>query len=198
LGDFCRRSLATANFANLGLTSQVIQDDIFNSKLQKNAYDCVMSFGLLEHFEELAPIINSINSFLRPGGIHIHCIIPKKFSTETIMNLLMFPLRLMKNLLTLKLDRIIVRSFRDFPHYENSYSVSDYCSAFERAGNLVLRREAGGTIFPFYNLPFGLGNLIAKTFGRQLCNLTRIIDRSESPLLHKISVTFYIVTKKVA
>lgn len=190
--------LATANFKSWGLTSKVIQDDIFNSKLQKGTYDCVMSFGLLEHFEELDPVISSINSFLRPGGIHIHCIIPKKFSTETIMNLLMFPLRFMKNILTLKFDRIFVRSFRDFPHYENSYSVSDYCSAFERAGNLILRREAGGIIFPFYNLPFGLGNFIAKTFGRQLYKLTRIIDRTESPLLHKISVTFYIVARKSA
>ena len=190
--------LATANFESFGLTPTIIQDDIFNSRLQKDTYDCAMSFGLLEHFEELDPVISSISSFLRPGGIHIHCIIPKKFSTETIINLLMFPLRFMKNILTLKFDRIFVRSFRDFPHYENSYSVSEYCTAFERAGNMVLRREAGGTIFPFYNLPLGLGNLIARTFGRLLYRLTRTIDRSESHLLHKISVTFYIVARKTA
>lgn len=188
--------LAIANFESLGLVSRVLQDDIFNSNLQKNAYDCVMSFGLLEHFEELDPVISSINSFLRPGGIHIHCIIPKKFSTETIMNLLLFPFRFIKNVLTHHWKRIFIRSFRDFPHYENSYSVSDYCSAFERAGCLVLQREAGGTIFPFYNLPFGLGNLIARTFGRYLYKLTRMIDRSESSLLHKMSVTFYIVARK--
>lgn len=188
--------LAKANFDSAGVSGNVIQDDLFNSRLEKGVYDCVMSFGLLEHFEDLRSLVSAIDSFLRPGGIHIHCVIPKKFSTEMIMNALMFPLRFAKNVVLGRFDRIIVRSFRDFPHYENSFGAVEYCEAFEHSGDSILRCEASGVLFPLFNLPLGIGNAIVRTFGRPLYWLIKTINRSESRILHLFSPAFYIVARK--
>jgi SAM-dependent methyltransferase len=188
--------LALANFDSAGVHAHVLLDDLFNSKLEKKFYDCIMSFGLLEHFEDLTPLVTALNAFLSPGGLHIHVVIPKKFSTQTIMNGMLFPFRLFKNIVSCRFDRIIIRSFRDFPHYENSYSAQQYCKAFEEGGNKILRCEAGGILFPFYNLSFGVGHRLIKAFGKQIYSITKYLDRSESKVAHMFSPTFYIIAKR--
>ncbi len=188
--------LAQDNFAACNAKGTFLQDDLLNSKIPNESFDCVMSFGLLEHFEDIRPIINSITKLVKPGGIQIHCIIPKKFSTEMIMNIALFPLHFVRNILLGNFDRIVIRSFRDFPHYENSFNAAEYCNAFEREGNSILRCEAGGIIYPFLCLPFGIGKLLARTFSKSISKLIRKIDRTESPILHFIAPTFYIVCRK--
>ena len=188
--------LAIDNFAACNAKGTFLQDDLLNSKIPIESFDCVMSFGLLEHFEDLQPILNSITRLVKPGGIQIHCIIPNKLSTETIMNVFLFPLRIIKNIILGNFDKIITRSYRDFPHYENSFSAVHYCNAFESVGNKILRCEAGGILYPFLNLPFGIGDLLTRAFPQILAKLIRKFDRTESHLLHSISPTFYIVARK--
>ena len=188
--------LAKANFESIGVTGNVVQDDLFNSKLEKGVFDCVMSFGLLEHFEELEPLIRSIDSFLRPGGIHIHCVITKKLSTLTLMNIIYYPFRFAKNVARGNFNGIFSKSFRDFPHYENEYTYREYCAEFERNGNEILRCEAGGVIYPFITLPLGLGKFLVKHFGIILYKWTRRLDRKQNHVLHLLAPTFYIITRK--
>ena len=73
--------LAKANLDKEGIVATVVNDDLFNTNLEKSSFDCIMSFGLLEHFEDLDTLTKSLTGFLKPGGIHIHCVITKKFST---------------------------------------------------------------------------------------------------------------------
>lgn len=188
--------LASANFAASNAKGTFMQDDLLNSKIPAESFDCVMSFGLLEHFEDLQPILSSITKLVKPGGIQIHCIIPKKFSTQTIMNLALYPFRFAKNLLKGRFKRIFTASYRDFPHYENSYTAEEYCQSFVREGNTILRCEAGGILFPFFALPLGIGNVLVRTFPKGIIKLVRITDRTESKFMHKIALTFYIVCRK--
>ena len=189
--------LAEDNFSACNAHGTFVQDDLLSSKIPAESFDCVMSFGLLEHFEDLPSILASTTGLVKPGGIQIHCIIPKKFSTQTLMHLLFYPLIFVKNLLSGRFQRIFRVSYRDFPHYENSFSAEEYCQEFRRQGNTILRCEAGGILYPFLSsLPFGLGNAFVKTFPVGLAKLIRVTDRTENRVLHLLSPTFYIVCRK--
>lgn len=189
--------LARDNFAAENTSGQFVEDDLLNSKLAPNSFDCAMSFGLLEHFEDLRPILASITNMIKPGGIQIHCIIPKKFSAQVLVNLGLFPARFANNLRRGRLKGIVTTSYRDFPHYENSYSARQYCDEFKRAGNDILRCEAGGTLYPVLTLPL-VGPALVKAFDRHLYQLIRKLDRTEAKLAHIIAPTFYIVCRKRA
>jgi 2-polyprenyl-3-methyl-5-hydroxy-6-metoxy-1,4-benzoquinol methylase len=189
--------LAQANFEASGATGTFVKDDLLNSTLPSESFDCVMSFGLLEHFEELDPVINSITALVRPGGIQIHNIITKKFSTYTIMNALWFPLRLIRNLIIKKSYKDIIRkSFRDFPHFENTFSYKKYCESFEDAGNTIMKCSPQGVLFPFLALPLNAGDSIVRRFPKFLRTVFKLTNNTESKILHSISPTFYIVSKK--
>ncbi len=43
-------------------------------------------FGLLEHFEYIDTLVHKIYYCLKPGGLHIHSVVTKKFSTMTLRN----------------------------------------------------------------------------------------------------------------
>ena len=187
--------LAEDNFAANGARGTFLQDDLLNSSIPADSFDCVMSFGLLEHFEDLRPILAAITRLVRPGGIQIHCVITKKFSVLMLMNVLLYPLRFLNNLLRGRLRRIFVASYRDFPHYENTFPASGYRRAFSEAGNTVLRCEAGGFLFPILTLPV-IGERLVKSFHASLYRLIRKMDRTESGFGHFLAPTFYIVCRK--
>jgi 2-polyprenyl-3-methyl-5-hydroxy-6-metoxy-1,4-benzoquinol methylase len=187
--------LAEDNFASYNASGTFLQDDLLNSNIPAESFDCVMSFGLLEHFEDLRPIVESITRLIKPGGIQIHCIITKKFSILMLMNILLYPIKLIYNLLHLRLKRIFIVSYRDFPHYENSFTAKEYCQAFSLAGNSVLRCEAGGFLFPLLTFP-KIGNVLVKAFHKSLYKIIRKTDRTESKFWHIMAPTFYIVCRK--
>jgi len=188
--------LAKDNFAAAKVEGTFLQDDLLKTKIPDESFDCVMSFGLLEHFEDLQPLLANTTKLVKPGGIQIHCIIPKKFSTQTLMNIVLYPFKFIRNLLNGKYERIFEISFRDFPHYENKFTDREYCQAFEREDNTILACEAGGILFPFISLPLGIGNGLVRAFPNFLTRLVRLTDKTESRLLHLIAPTFYIVCRK--
>ncbi|MEW6719244.1 MAG: class I SAM-dependent methyltransferase [Thermodesulfobacteriota bacterium] len=187
--------LAEDNFNAYGARGTFLQDDLLDSKLPADSFDCVMSFGLLEHFEELRPVVASITRLTKPGGIQIHCVITKKFSLLTLMNVLLYPLRFANNLAHGRLKRIFIASYRDFPHFENTFTAEEYCREFERGGNTVLRCEAGGFLFPVLTLPI-VGSLLTKAFHETLYRTIRRTDRTESKIGHILAPTFYVVCRK--
>jgi 2-polyprenyl-3-methyl-5-hydroxy-6-metoxy-1,4-benzoquinol methylase len=189
--------LAKDNFSSRNAHGTFVLDDLLNSSLPEGSFDCVMSFGLLEHFRDINVPIKAITKLLRPGGIHIHNIIPKKFSSETMMRALYFPLLFLKNAFRNRSFRgIVEKSFRDFPHYENSFSAREYAETFTKEGCEVLRCEAEGLFYPLVNLPRGLGNIICRKYPKIVVKLFRATDRSQSRLMHLVSPTFYIVSRK--
>lgn len=189
--------LAASNYAAMDVSGKIIQDNLLNSKLPGESFDCVMSFGLLEHFEDLQPVIKNITRLVRPGGIQIHNIITKKYSTQSIMDAVWFPLKLVRNIF-IKRDYydVIRRSYRDFPHYENSFSATEYCNHFTQEGNSILRCSPSGVLYPFVALPLGIGNYIANKFSNSLYPIIKQTNSTESKMLHLVSPAFYIVARK--
>jgi SAM-dependent methyltransferase len=188
--------LAQANLDSAKVSATVVLDDLFNTKLEKGSFDCIMSFGLLEHFEDLDKLTKSLTEFLKPGGIHLHCVITKKFSTIMLQDIYMYPFRFLKRLVTGRFDGIFSKSYRDFPHYENSYSYTEYCQSFERSGNTVISCQAAGILVPFVNLPRPLGSLFVRAFGKTIYRVIRRMDRKTGHLYHVLAPTFYLVARK--
>lgn len=188
--------LAQANLDSAQVSGTVLLDDLFNTKLEKSSFDCIMSFGLLEHFDDLDKLTKNLTEFLKPGGIHIHCVITKKFSTIMLQDIYMYPFRFLKRLVTGRFEGIFVKSYRDFPHYENSYSYKEYWQAFERSGNAVISCQAGGILAPFVNLPRPLGGLLVRIFGKAIYVAIRKLDRQTGHIYHLLAPTFYIVARK--
>lgn len=188
--------LAKANFDKYKMTATFVQDDLLNSNLAPGSFDCVMSFGLLEHFEDINVLCKSITRLVKPGGIQIHCVVGKKFSTQVVMNYLLYIPRFLEKLIYGKFDGIFSKSFRDFPHYESTYIESDYRKAFEAMGSEILKCEAGGVLFPFVCLPVGIGDFIVRHFSGSLYSLLTATERSESKIMHFLAPTFYIVCRK--
>lgn len=192
--------LARANFEAFNAKGIFLLDDLMDSKISDNSFDCVISFGLLEHFSDLRPVIDNLTRIIKPGGIHIHLVIPKKFSTQTIINIIMFPIKLINNLIVKRqpLRGILKRSYRNFPHYENTFLWHEYCKAFEERGNEVLKCEPGGLLLPFvYWTSFiGLGYPVVKLFRNQIIKINERVRNSTSPLVYGLSQTFTVISRK--
>lgn len=70
----CKRLSEKAE--RLGLDIEVIQGDLFEPPAQcVEAYDVILSFGVVEHFDELDKVMRGIGRFLKPDG-RIYTIIP--------------------------------------------------------------------------------------------------------------------------
>ena len=189
--------LARANFDLFKAQGSFLIDDLMNSKVAEAAYDCVMSFGLLEHFEELEPLVANLSRLIKPGGLHIHLVITKKFSTESIRRVIWFPYQLLH--FTIKereFKNIIKKSYRDFPHYENSYPAREYVKAFATGGNEVLRCEPRSVLLPLIYMPLKPGNILVKYFPQTMKSLFKRLDRTQSRLLHILAPAFCIVCRK--
>lgn len=192
--------LAKANFNAHGAKGKFLSDDLLDSAIPDNSYDCVMSFGLLEHFEKLEPIIERVTRIVKPGGIHIHVIIPKKFSTRVIYSTFMFPFKLALNLFVRRqrLKGILKRSYRNFPHFESTFTRHDYARVFEKSGNKVLKCEPGGLIIPFLDplTQIGLGHPLVKLFSNQIISINEWVRNSRSKMTYFFSQSFILYCRK--
>jgi ubiquinone/menaquinone biosynthesis C-methylase UbiE len=71
---------ARHNYASVGVTGEFLTGDAFCLPFADNSFDVVLSTGLLEHFEDPAPIVQEMARVLKPGGVFYSDIVPKKFS----------------------------------------------------------------------------------------------------------------------
>ncbi len=195
--DFSREALrlAEANFESQRLTNYtVIQDDLLHSQLTAKQFDVVMSFGLLEHFEDLDEIFRAISRLVAPGGIQIHDIITKRFSVLTVAKIWNTSARFAKRALTLRWRNILRESYHHFPHYENSYSLEQYVTCMERCGNETLYR--GGTvIFPYIALPEAWQRGLVRWAQRRR-NMFKRLDRSGRKWMEIVGATWWLIGRR--
>ena len=189
---------AKRNFSAFGAKATFLQDDFMNTIIPVESFDCVMSFGLLEHFEELGPLVNNLSRLVKPGGIQIHLVITKKISTNMIFNLIWFPYNFLRLALKKRDFRSIIRrSYRDFPHYENSFSHLEYAQAFEKVGNEIIYVEPCDLIGPLLIWPFGLFNWVVRVFRKPLKKLMKATKRTNSRLVMFLSPVFTVLCRKL-
>jgi SAM-dependent methyltransferase len=56
------------NFRLLGINGTVLEGDLFSGALEGSSFDMVYSMGLVEHFVDLAPVVQCHLALLKPGG----------------------------------------------------------------------------------------------------------------------------------
>jgi SAM-dependent methyltransferase len=80
--DYCveAAALAQTSFARTGVRGDVAMGDALRLPFRDNSVDIVLSTGLLEHFEDPAPVVREMVRVLRPGGLFYSDVVPKKFS----------------------------------------------------------------------------------------------------------------------
>lgn len=189
--------LAKANFSSFGAPGTLLIDDLMNSEIPDESFDCIMSFGLLEHFESLRPLTDNLTRMIKSGGIQIHLVIPKKFSTQTISQIIWFPYQLLHHAIKKRdFNNIIKKSWRDFPHYESRFGPEDYKKAFRDAGNEIIRCEFRDSLLPLIYLPMRIGNIMVKCFPGTTMNLFRVTNRTESRFMYFLSTAFCIICRK--
>ena len=80
--DFSLAALrqARANYASAAVTGRFVSGDAVALPFSGDSFDAVLSTGLLEHFENPAPIVQEMVRVLRAGGVFYSDIVPRKFS----------------------------------------------------------------------------------------------------------------------
>lgn len=80
--DYCveAAALAQTSFARAGVRGDVAMGDALRLPFRDGSIDVVLSTGLLEHFEDPAPVVREMVRVLRPGGVFYSDVVPKKFS----------------------------------------------------------------------------------------------------------------------
>ena len=80
--DFSHAALAAAqaNFEATGVSGQFVVGDAFILPFPDERFDVVLSTGLLEHFQDPAPIVREMVRVLKGRGLFYSDIVPKRFS----------------------------------------------------------------------------------------------------------------------
>jgi len=68
-----------------------IQGDAFHLPFQDDSFSFVHSYGLLEHFGDLTPVVREMVRVLGPGGVFFADIAPRKFSLDLLFDLFLLP-----------------------------------------------------------------------------------------------------------
>ena len=124
-------------FADKNVEGTFVKGNALDMPFPDNSFDVVMSFGLVEHFEEVQPLIDEMVRVLKPGGLFFADIVPKRFSVQTLFDVLInTPLIIVKKILKGRQAEILAEISRLYrpPFYENSYSMNEYREFMERAG----------------------------------------------------------------
>jgi SAM-dependent methyltransferase len=80
--DFSRPALEAArmNYAAAHVQGWFVNGDAFSLPFSDDRFNVVLSTGLLEHFENPAPVAREMTRVLRPEGLFYSDIVPSKFS----------------------------------------------------------------------------------------------------------------------
>jgi len=164
--DFAPNALALArrNFLAEGVAGRFVCADVGGTPFRDGAYDVVMSFGLIEHFVDVRPIIREMVRVLRPGGMLFLDIVPKRFNVQTIANVTFnWYAALAHGVLTGRPLEGWRRARALFapPFFENSYRTEQYAAWMEEAG-LVDVQISGNNPFPRLYLPGPLDRIFIR------------------------------------
>jgi len=168
-------------FAGAGLEGKFVLGDVMKLPFKDGTFDIVFSGGLLEHFEDVRPVIKEMVRVLRPGGVFSADIIPKSrwFSTQGLADRLAFCGSIFLRIVKLQLKDAVKNSRQPFPFYESPMSCGGYRKIIKEAGlkNVV---ATGTSIFP--SLPCErLRKIYIKPVKRAL-PLWRAFNRSNSKI----------------
>jgi 2-polyprenyl-3-methyl-5-hydroxy-6-metoxy-1,4-benzoquinol methylase len=103
-----KKKKALTNIPNISFS----QRTVFNSDLEKNSFDCIVSYGVIHLLKDREDVIRRIYELLKPGGLFIS-------STACLKDKMAF-----KNTLEFK-AYLLIKSLGIFPLHLNMFSTAD-------------------------------------------------------------------------
>jgi len=180
-------------FSKKGLTGSFVKDDLLNMPFESECFDVIVSFGVLEHFEDIEKPIKEMVRVLKPGGVFFADVITKRLSVHTIEDYFNSITAVIITALRFKLNLQLFKMLKpDF--YENSLSAKEYARVIEISGLSHLKTYAVRS-YPFLLLPLALEKIYVG-FLRLFRNIFKTLDTSEIKLLLLWSVIFSFVAIK--
>lgn len=153
-------ALARRNFGRNSIAPHVparfLKADACALPFSSGSFDLVMSFGLLEHFADIARPISEQLRVLRPGGLFFADIVTRRFSVDSLSR---FPARLKRGLGG-RWGQAATGGRPGF--YENRFPLSFYLETIERCGGQILFARGNRPVTSL-NLP-GLGRLALRFY----------------------------------
>jgi len=144
--------IARGNFSNYNLKGFFVKGNMEKLPFADEKFDFVMSFGVLEHFEDMAPAVKEMVRILKPDGIFFASVSPKKYSIQLVGNLINTIMRFLYNLKHLRFRDAFLNSYPTAPgFYENSFSSQEYIEVMEKC-NLKNVKLSGSRPFPSLNI----------------------------------------------
>jgi ubiquinone/menaquinone biosynthesis C-methylase UbiE len=174
--------VARKNFRKERAKGNFITGNAERLSFKDNSFDIVTSFGLLEHFQNPGTAIDEMVRVLKPGGLLFADIVPKRFSSQSLGNVLNATSSIFFWSLKLKPNLGLTKAKRYFkpPYFENDLSIEEYQKLFKKAGlkNLQIR---GNRPFPRLTLPKLLDRIYALVL-KPLLPLWYLFDRIDNPI----------------
>ncbi|MBM3247926.1 MAG: class I SAM-dependent methyltransferase [Candidatus Omnitrophica bacterium] len=144
--------IASENFSNHNLKGEFVNGNMECLPFADDKFDLVMSFGVLEHFENMSLAIKEMVRILKPDGIFFAAVSPKKYSIQLAGNLINTLMRFIYNLKHLRFRDAFLNSYPAAPgFYENSFSSAQYVKVMEKCG-LKNVKLSGSRPFPSLNI----------------------------------------------
>ena len=157
--DFADNALLVAKrrFQLQNTTGEFVNADAQALPFADNTFDLVMSFGLLEHFENPQKTISEMVRVLKPGGRFFSDIITKRFSVLTVGKIISFLIRFPYHLIIKFNPAKAFWDYRDLfkpDFYENSFSSGMYEKFMEKGGLLNVKIIGFMPLPPLYVPPW--------------------------------------------
>jgi ubiquinone/menaquinone biosynthesis C-methylase UbiE len=173
--------LARDSFGSYSQKGLFVRGDVLTLPFPDNCFELVMSFGLLEHFADVKPLLREMVRVLKPGGILFADIVPRRFSVQTLGDLFFnIPLVGLYSIFTFKWKQgweWIKERFSP-PFFENRFSRREY-HAFMRESGLGEIEIKGNNPLPRLILPRFLEQIFVGLM-KKLIRLWQRFDRSDS------------------
>jgi ubiquinone/menaquinone biosynthesis C-methylase UbiE len=158
------------------------------------SFDVVMSFGLLEHFTDIAPPIAEQLRVLKPGGLFWADIVTRRFSVDTFSYLPSMAAKAARALVRRDLAGALKASEADF--YENTFSLDYYVATVEKLGGRVLHALGNRPYTSVGRLPLLAPALLAFYKGPLGQKLWRDFDFSNSAFSKVFGAGWWLIATK--
>lgn len=156
------------NFKLLNIPVKVYQKDLFDENLKMPQFDLVFSMGLIEHFEDVAGVIEKHLNLLKPGGILLFGLPNLRGINHLFLRWLAPNMLKQHNLKTMD-----IRTWNSFEEKFNLKTIyKSYVGGFEPMTFMVREKKSF-----FNNLLFLKARVLTKLFHKNFKGLRRINSR---------------------
>lgn len=145
--------IAQENYRKYDLNGTFVNANMESMPFRDEEFDLVMSFGVLEHFQDMRPAIKEMVRVLKKNGVFFAAVSPRKRSMQIVGNFINAGMRFLYNIKHNRFKEAFLKFRIPEPgFFENSFSAKEYASIIKECG-LKEVRISGSRPFPSLDLP---------------------------------------------